>query len=398
MKLLVVVPALGSVYGGPSKSVVELAQALGKTGISVDIITTNANGSAVVDNPVSQWIQAQHYRVQYFPYAGIGDYKLSLPMAIWLFQHVQHYDLVQVNAIFSVSNLPVYFACRWHSVPYVVIPRGMLEPWALSYKAWKKKVYYALFERPALQRAIALQMLASTEAKQIEPLQLRAPLVIAANGIHRQDFKILHTPEIFYEAFPHTRDKNILLFLGRIDPKKGLDLLAQAFGKALREYPNTHLVVAGPDNVGYLPKAKQQFEETASLKAVTFTGMLSGEMKCAALSAAQYYIAPSYSEGFSMSVLEGMASGLPCIITTGCNFPEAAQARVAHVTAIEPEAITQALLICLGDPKAAALMGARARDFVLERYTWDSIAGQLATVYGSLSKPPPKQLPDSQYA
>lgn len=384
MKLLVVVPALGSVYGGPSKSVIELAQALGRSGISVDVVTTNANGISVVETPLHQWIEQDGYRVRYFPYLGLSDYKLSLSMSRWLFQNSHHYDLVQTNAIFSLTNVPAYLACRWRGIPYVIIPRGMLEPWALSYKAWKKKIYYALLERPALQKASAIQMLASSESEQIKPLKLNAPLVISPNGVHRQDFETLPSPELFYEQFPHTRNKRLILFLGRIDPKKGLNFLAHAFGKVRSDFSDAHLVIAGPDNVGFLPTAKQYFTDHHCLKSVTFTGILSGDIKYSALAAANYYIAPSYSEGFSMSVLEGMAAGLPCVITTGCNFPEAADAKAACIAEVNMDAIATALHQCLTNPQDAAAMGQRAREFIFNHYTWDKVASDLSKRYQSL--------------
>ena len=381
MKLLVVVPSLGAVYGGPSKSVIELTQALGKSGIHVDLVSTNANGKDVIDLPVKTWVQRDNYRVQVFPCKTIGDYKLSISLTQWLFQHVRDYDIVQTNAIFSLPNLPAYLACRWNNKPYVVIPRGMLEPWALSYKAKKKKIYYDLIEKPALKRASAIQMLASTEAAQIKPLNLQSPLVISPNVIHRQDFEALPTGQSFYEQFPETKDKKVILFLGRIDPKKGLDLLATAFGRAKKQFPNIHLVVAGPDNIGFLPTVKQYFTDNQCLDSVTFTGILTGQIKYSALVAADYYVAPSYSEGFSMSVLEGMAAGLPCIITTGCNFPEAAKANAAHVVPIDATAITNALLDYLDNPEKASAMGKRARQFISQNYTWDQIAKNLYKVY-----------------
>ncbi len=384
MKLLVVVPALGSVYGGPSKSVLELSQALGSFGVNVDLITTNANGSTVVDVPVKQWITQENYRIQYFPYKGIGDYKISIAIAQWIFHHIQEYDLVQTNAIFSIPNLPAYMACRSYNIPHVVIPRGMLEPWALSYKALKKRIYYRLFEQPALQKASAIQMLAATEARRVQPLNLKPPLFISPNGIHRQDFEILPDPDVFYQKFPETVGKELILFLGRIDPKKGLDFLAQAFGEAKRRFPNTHLVLAGPDNVGYLPTVKQYFADSDCLESVTFAGMLAGTVKYAALAAANYFVAPSYSEGFSMSVLEGMAAGLPCIITTGCNFPEAALLNAACVVDIDVDAITEALCNCIANPQSAVAMGQRARELIFNQYTWDTIANNLLDVYQAI--------------
>lgn len=392
MKILVVVPALGAVYGGPSKSVVELAQALGSLSNNVDIITTNANGFNRLDVPLQTWITKENYRIKYFPYWYLNDYKLSFSLTKWLFKHVADYDLVHTNAIFSYSVLPTYWACQFHRVPYVITPRGMLEPWALSYKAWKKRLYYTLFEKPALQRASAIQMLASTEAERVKPLKVKAPLVIIPNGIHRQDFETLPDPELFYQKFPSTRNQILILFLGRVDPKKGLDLLASAFAKVHTQLPQTHLIVAGPDNTGFLPTAQNYFAEAGCVNAVTFTGMLSGSVKYAALAAAKVYVAPSYSEGFSMSVLEGMAAGLPCVITTGCNFPEAAAARAAYVVNIAADEIADALTQCLSDLQQsqkmggspAEMLGDRARHLVYDHYTWDRIAARLIEVYTAI--------------
>jgi glycosyltransferase involved in cell wall biosynthesis len=385
MKILVTIPALGHVYGGPSKSVVELAQALGKQGIDIDLITTNANGSTFLNVPLQTWIEKENYRIQYFPCQSWGDYKFSQSLTNWLFENIERYDMVQTNAIFSLTNLPVYWACQKHGIPYVVIPRGMLEPWALSYKAWKKRVYYSLVERSALEKASAIQVLTSIEAQQVKQLNGKTSIFIAPNGINDRDFERLEEREIFDQAFPETRSKTSILFLGRIDPKKGLDLLAPAFSKVYQQFPETHLVIAGPDNLGFLPTVQGYFKEFGCLEAVTFTGILSGSLKSSALKAASLYVSPSYSEGFSMSVLEGMASGLPCILTTGCNFPEAEQQGIAKVVPIDAESIANAILFCLKFPEQAKAMGDRARQFILEKYTWNSIAEKLLTIYTTIA-------------
>ncbi len=381
MKLLIVVPALGQVYGGPSKIALELADALSQQAIHVDIVATNANGNTNLEVPLETWIPTQSYRIQYFSHWGMGDYKISGSLTNWLFNHVKNYDIVHTIALFSYPIAITHWLCQRHNIPYIMNPQGMLEPWALAYKAWKKRLFYALFEKTALQNASTLHMLSDAEAQRIEPLQLPPPLAIVPNGLHRQDYETLPEPDLFYRQFPDTQGKILLLFLGRIDPKKGLDLLAQAFATVHQQFPTTHLIVAGQDNIGFLPNAKNYFAEANCLDAVTFTGMLTGELKYAALAAADLYVAPSYSEGFSMSVLEGMASGLPCVMTTGCNFPEAQAADAAHVVDVDAEAIAKALIDCLSNPDEAKAMGDRARQFILQNYTWDNIATQLIDVY-----------------
>ncbi|MDV2998468.1 MAG: D-inositol-3-phosphate glycosyltransferase [Chroococcopsis gigantea SAG 12.99] len=381
MKILIVIPALGSVYGGPSKSVLEFSQALGNRGLKVDIVTTSANGNTKLGVPTGTWIQEKFYRVQYFDYWNIFDYKLSFSLTSWLLGHVKDYDLVHTNAIFSYPVLPAHWACQLHRIPYIMTPHGMLEPWALAYKSWKKNFYFTLLEKPALQSANAIQMLASTEAKRVEPIALKTPLVIVPNGIHQQDFQCLPDADLFYQQFPHTRHKKLILFLGRIDPKKGLDLLAGAFDQIHRQYSDTRLIIAGPDNTGFLKTAQNYFVGASCREAVTFTGMLTGPLKYAALAAASIYVAPSYSEGFSISVLEGMATGLPCVITTGCNFPEAETHKAALVVDIDADQIANSLLWCLQNPQQAKAMGDRARQFIFEKYTWESIASEMERVY-----------------
>lgn len=389
MKILIVIPGIGPVYGGTSKIAIELAQALGKREIIVDIVTTNANGLADLDVTLRKWLKEDFYRIQYFPRWHIGDYKPSISLTNWLLNHVADYDLVHTIAVFSYPVSITHWACQFKGVPYINNPQGMLEPWALSYKSWKKRIYYKLIEQSSLHNASAIQMLNLAEAKNAEPLQLKAPIVLIPNGIHEQEFKELPSPEPFYQKFPHTFDKTLILFLARIDPKKGLDLLAPAFGKVYSQFPNSHLIVAGPDTIGFQSTVEDYFEKAGCLNAVTFTGMLTGSMKHAALSATSAYVAPSYSEGFSMSVLEGMASALPCVITTGCNFPEAAIAKVAHVVEISSDAIANALIDCLSNPEQAKAMGDRAREFIFEKYTWDKIASQLQQVYSNILQQKP---------
>lgn len=384
MKILFVIPALGSVYGGPSQCVLNLAEILGRQGVNLDIVTTTANGSNRLNIPTRTWIKEKFYRIQYFSYSNFIDYKFSWSLTRWLFQNTSNYNLVHTHAIFSYPTLPAHWVCQLYKIPYLMTSHGMLEPWALSYKSTKKKLYFNLFEKPSLQRASAIQILASTEAINVKQLGLKSPLVLVPNGIYQNDFQELPNSEIFYQKFPETRNKTLILFLGRIDPKKRLDLLAIAFKKIHIQFPDTHLILAGPDNINFSPTVKDYFSEINCLDDVTFTGMLTGTLKYATLAAADIYVAPSYSEGFSVSVLEGMASGLPCVITTGCNFPEATREKAALVVDIDATQIGNALLWCLAHPEESKQMGDRARKLIFEKYTWNNIGKIMIETYKNI--------------
>ena len=385
MNILIITPYISSSYGGISKIVIEFIQEISKLGIKVDLITTNADPFHKLNVPLNTWITKENYRVQYFSCWHRNDLIISYYMIKWLFFHITDYDIIHSNTIFSPLISTSNWICQLRKIPYLITPHGMLEPWALSYKGWKKRLYFALIEKPSLQKSRTIQVNSSSEENSIKSLGIKSPIVIIPNGVHRQEFENLPDPDLFYQQFPHTRNKTLILFLGRIDPKKGLDLLAPAFAKVYNQFPQTHLIVAGPDSIGFLPTAKSYFTQAGCLEAVTFTGMLTGELKLATLAAANIYIAPSYSEGFSMSVLEGMATGLPCVITTGCNFPEAGIADAAKIVNTNHKDISDALIELLQDADGAKKMGDRARQFILDNYTWDKIALKMISVYQNLT-------------
>ena len=389
MKILMITPYLGSTYGGPAKMVTELAQALGNYPCQIDLVSTNANNWETLPVPLNIWIDCGNYRLQYFPCWHRQDFIFSFSLIQWLFKNIHNYHLIHTNTIFSPLISAIHKICQFKKKPYIITPHGMLESWALSYKAQKKFIYYYLIEKSILQKASAIHALVRAEANNIKSLGINSSSAIIPNGIHRHTFNRLPERQLFEQEYPYLKNKTIILFLGRIDPKKGLDLLAPAFAQAHARFPHTHLVVAGPDSIAFLPRAKSFFADAGCLEAVTFTGMLQGDLKLSALAAASLYIAPSYSEGFSMSVLEGMASELPCIITSGCNFPEAAQAQAAKVVNINPNAIADALIDCLQNAPESQEMGKRARQLIFEQYTWDKVATQLMAVYTAIIEQQP---------
>ena len=382
MKVLFITPYIGSAYGGISKIVLELVAALSSSGLAVDLITTNADVGGRLEVPLGRWVQQGNYRIQYFSCWHKNDFIFSKGILRWLYKHVSDYSLVHTHTIFSPLVSCCHWICRSKKIPYIVTPHGMLEPWAIGYKSHKKRAYLKLVEMPNLLSSSFIQGTASVETKNICSFVPGLKVIFVPNGIETTVFQNGNRVKpLLFEKFPQLKEKRIVLFLGRIDPKKGLDLLAPAFEEAHRRFPDTHLVIAGSDNIGFQSTAEQYFINAGVENSITFTGMLVGDLKQSALEIAEIYVAPSYSEGFSMSVLEGMASGLPCVITTGCNFPEAAKANAAKVVDIQADAIAQALIEFLSDPLAAKVIGDRARQFVLDHYTWDRVAAQLIEVY-----------------
>ncbi|MCU1263445.1 MAG: mfpsA [Bryobacterales bacterium] len=262
--------------------------------------------------------------------------------------------------------------------PYLISPHGMLEPWAFKNKAWKKKVYWNLFEQRNLASAQCLRALTVAEAAQLRDLGLRVPVAVIPNGVLAPP---VIDPAPFFQRFPDLRDRTIILFLGRLHPKKGIHMLCNSWGKVCGEYPHAHLVMAGPDSDGQQQSLEAIVAEHGISSRVTFAGMLRGEEKWGALSAASFFTLPSYSEGFSIAVLEALAAGTPVILSKQCYFPEVGQYECGWTIDPEPAALERSLRECMELSSADRLdMGARARHLVNDRFTWPVIGAKSASV------------------
>jgi glycosyltransferase involved in cell wall biosynthesis len=249
-------------------------------------------------------------------------------------------------------------------------------------KRLKKAVYSSLFERRSLESSHCIRALSRPEAEDIREYGIKAPIAIVPTGveeIQRVD------PAEFYRRFPHLGDKRCVLFLGRVHFQKGIVELAQAWIRVSERWKDAHLVIAGPD---HLPTREQLMHVVAAHHLedrVTFTGMLTGDLKIAALSTARYFCLPSFSEGLSVAVLESLSIGLPVILSRGCNMDGVDSYGAGLVASSDPDALVEVLSAGLSASEAEwSAMSAGARRLARERYGWDQAARQMANVYSWL--------------
>jgi glycosyltransferase involved in cell wall biosynthesis len=299
---------------------------------------------------------------------------------------VREYDVVHIHSVFSFPVLVASKVSLYHKRPYLVTPHGMLEPWALAYKAQKKAVYVRLIERRNLQRAAALHAGTLAEARQFRRIGLSTRTLVIPNGVSRDDLANLPDRDVFVSQYPELRRQTLILALGRIDPQKGLDLLIPAFARVVEETRRSDitLVLAGPDLIGYRPIVEGLIREYGLQRRVVFTGMLSGDVRRAALAAADVFVLPSHSEGFSMALLEAMAAGRPVIVSDACNFPEVAESGAGLVTERSERAVASGLMSVLKNAGLRQEMGIRGRALVRRYYTWDAIAARMIAGYEDL--------------
>jgi len=272
-------------------------------------------------------------------------------------------------------------AARLANVPYLVAAHGMAEPWALRHKALKKKVYTALVEGRNLRAASCLHALSRPEVGHLRTLAPRTSIALVPNGVDLSPFEGLPARSELEAEFPELTGKFVLLFFGRLHVKKGLDLLAGALGAVRREHPEAHVLLAGNDD-GALAPFRERAEAEGVADRITCLGHVSGERARRVWGAADAFVLPSYSEGFSMAILEALACRLPSLITTACHFPELADAGGGIVVEPTLGGVTAGLRDLLGrSPGDRGRLARNGRELVERRYTWDRQADRLASVY-----------------
>ncbi len=261
----------------------------------------------------------------------------------------------------------------------------MLDSWALRHKRWKKAFYLQLIERKNLSEANALHALTSAEVADYNRITTGKQIETIPNAV---DLPQKSDPNLFFSTYEKLVGKTIVLFLSRLHPKKGLDLLSEAWSRVAPEFSNAHLVIAGPDFADMQRNLESGFEARGVSGAVTFTGMLSGGMKWSALAAAQLFVLPSRSEGLSMAALEAMGMGKPVLLTRQCHVDQLIEQDCGWE--IEPDAneLESALRDFLRSPQRARVKGANGRRLVEARHSWEVIGARMRALYGRLVNSP----------
>jgi glycosyltransferase involved in cell wall biosynthesis len=340
---------------------------------------------------VSLWATATEEERQELAY--LGEQARLFPRAFpnfWYYSPSLYQALrreinkVHLLHLHQIWDYPIYTAARLaqrYGKPYVVSPHGIFNArW--RYSTLKKRLYLQFIARPFLDKAACIHALTSAELQAFKEVGIQAPYTVVPNGVNPGEFSNLPSPKKANERWPALRDHRVVLFLGRLSPEKGLDQLVLAWRRVIREHPEAVLMIAGPNYRNYRASIERLVEREGLCNYILIPGMLQGEEKLMALSRADIFVLPSYSEGLSLAMLEALACGKPCVITTGCNIPDVATFGAGEVVEPRADALSVALLKLLSlPPQVLGEMGDRGRLLVLERYTWDIIARKMLTIY-----------------
>lgn len=263
--------------------------------------------------------------------------------------------------------------------PYIVSPHGMLDPWAFRQGRWKKAIAARLYENTHLHRASCLHALCEAEASAIRDLGFRNPIAVIPNGVTLPSATNAASHAPWSALVPPCA--KIMLFLGRLHPKKNLAALIAAW-PARTENSDWHLVIAGWDQGGYRETLANAIEQRQLADRIHLVGPLFGNEKDAALRQAHAFVLPSLSEGLPMAVLEAWSYGLPVLKTDMCNLPEGFASSAAERLSLGPREMAQDLTRLLNtDIADLQQMGRNGRALVEENFSWNTAAKQFIAVY-----------------
>jgi len=315
MRILRSIHSLNPAGGGPVEYVIRSSFALMERGHQVEIVC--------LDPPKASWLRQSALKIHALG-PGSPRYGYTPRFTQWLKdpECFRGFDAVIIHGLWLYHSFGAWRVLRASPTPYYVFPHGMLDPWfnrVYPLKHLKKLLYWPWAERRVLRDAAAVLFTSEEErrlARKSFPFY-RCREVVVNYGIAPPDIDLIRAREDFLRRYPELRGKKLLLFLGRLHEKKGCDLLIQAF--AAGHDSSMHLVMAGPcANQAYVSRLKELGAKTGA--PITFTGMLSGNLKWGALSAADAFVLPSHQENFGIAVAEALACETPVLISNQINI------------------------------------------------------------------------------
>jgi glycosyltransferase involved in cell wall biosynthesis len=375
MKILHVVPTYYPAvrYGGPIRSVHGLASALAAQGHEVHVYTTNVDGDGELPVRLDRPVQIDGVNVSYFA-TSIGR-RLYRSAMMWqaLHANISGFDIIHLHSVFLWPTSAAAQVARKSGVPYVLSPRGMLIKDLIRRKSsLAKRAWIAMFERRNIKWAAAVHLTSEIEALELRALGFpHARLAIIANGIEMPS----DVPE------PPGMVRPYVLFLGRVNWKKGLDRLIPA----MKEVENADLLIAGNDEENYQSELELLARRHGLLNRVRFLGPVDDRRKWLLIASARILVLPSYSENFGNVVLEAMAAGCPVIVTPEVGTAGIVQEAACGVVASgSPESLGLEMRRLLDDDDLRRDMGNAGRRAVQTKYSWATIGTQMLDVYAAI--------------
>ncbi len=379
MKILHVVGSLDPKDGGVVQVVLGMTKALVKNNIDVTLFAPEPGN--VEDIKDYGGVKIKFFKKAFFSVFLAGHslrsgYSPALAKA--LAKEAGNFDLVNTHSIWHYPHYAAFLASSAANVPFMSTVQGELTPWALKQQsAWGLHT-----QKKILAKASAIQAVSKQEAQNIKNFTSNPNIFVVPNGITPEDFSGENGNDWLFTKYPELKGKKIVLFLGRVNAGKGLEVLAHAFAKVSAREPDSRLLIVGPDEWGYGRKIKEILKRENVLDKTVFTGMLVGKEKLSVLKSSSVFVLLSESEAFSVTILEALYCGLPVIISPECNFPEVESFGAGKIIERDSEQLAVSLLEMFADLPRLAQMSENSKKLSSSgEYFYDNIAKKIIGIY-----------------
>jgi glycosyltransferase involved in cell wall biosynthesis len=328
VKILHVIGSVDPRGGGTTNHVFSSAEVWSKHGHECHILCLDSpNSSCVLRSPQVIFAigpQRPHHELarRLLPFLRYG---YTPKLVKWLNKYAQNYDAIILNGLWNYTSYGSWLALRKLDVPYFVCPHGMLDPWlqkAHPTSHFLKVIFWRLFEWKVVRDARGIFYACEEERQLAQAFVSDCKCQEFVAGYGTQDILGDGNAQkaAFFSKFPELRERKLIVFLSRIHPKKGLDLLIKAFARQSNNFSDFDLLIAGPDQVGLTPQLMKISVQLGIEKRIHWVGMLTGDEKWGALRSAEFFVLPSHQENFGIAVVEAMALGVPVLITKQVNI------------------------------------------------------------------------------
>lgn len=374
LRLLHVIHMLDPAAGGGISAARSMCAALAERGHDVTLYATEARG----------WREEQDspYKIRAFPME-FAPLAVSFGFVRAL-EALKNIDMVHIHQLYRFPQSAAAHYCRRHGIPYCIQPHGALEPMLFHKRERRtmKRLYELLIENRNLRHAAGLIYTAQGERDAVDFLHLAPPAFIVPNGLHLSAFDVSAHG---FRAHHGLEGKELVTWMGRLVPVKGLDILLRAFAGVAQRRPQAVLVLIGPDTENYGGVLRRMMGALGiASDRVLFTGMLQGHEKLAALNEADLFVMPSYTENFALAAAEAMAMGRPVIVSSGVKIAaDIARAGAGRVVAPDADQLRTAIISLLDDLPARRTMGEAAHQLAAG-YGWPAVVGRLEAAYRTM--------------
>lgn len=379
LRALHVIPSVAMSEGGPSVAIREMERGLSSAGVSVFTLTS--------DHGRNTRERAEVARRMYAPLVS-RPYKVAPAMVGWLRANIASFDIVHIHALFSFAPTAAAWSARRAGVPYVVRPLGTLAHYGItSRRRLLKKLSMHFIERRMLADAAAVHFTSNAERLEAEDLGLVFRGAVVPLGIELPEWDGGRAAALqqLRTQYPAIGTRRIILFLSRIDPKKNIEALIDAFAASDPLRRTCALLVAGGGEPKYIANLERRAREANVGEQLVFMGPVTGEAKIRLLAAADIFALPSHSENFGIAAVEALQFGLPAVLSRGVAVAsEVAEAQAGLVTAPEARELARALELLADDPDLRQVLSGRARALWARKFSTDAMTRNLIALYESI--------------